>query len=209
METKKEIGKMIGCTLPGFHVFVVVIRIGRFTKEEANTIEDLAKLFGPELYDRAVILFTGVDNLDADGITFEGYLGNDDTSDLQTFMKQCGDRVVLFNNRSSRPGQVESLMDVTGSIIRANGNTYYTNDMYQKAKKILEEEENKRLQGDTSKTRTEIREELRNEIAEEKSFGQILLQLLIDIVAVPIAQLLAEETAKVAKQQIKSRCIVS
>lgn len=209
-ETHKEIGKIIGLTSPGFHAFIVVIRIGRFTREEIQSVYILAEMFGPELFERTVVLFTGVDNLEADGVTFERYLGNDITRDLQDFITKCGGRVVGFNNRNrSDTRQVDELMNKVGVIVKAKSSSYYTNEMYEEAKRILEEEENRRLRNDTTKSRSDVRREIRHDIAEETNFGKKLLQILIDNVAIPVAKLLAKATVKVAEDQIAKLCVLS
>lgn len=59
-ETLNEIGKVMGLTSPGFHAFIIVVKVGRFTEEEKNTVDMLAQKFGPEFYERAVVLFTNV-----------------------------------------------------------------------------------------------------------------------------------------------------
>ena len=113
IEAAKELSKVMIITSPGFHVFVIVIRVGRFTEEEHNSVQILATMFGPELYERAVIVLTGLDDLEADGISFESFIKSAGEN-LTTLFADCGHRVVPFNNRlplngNARMGQVRKL----------------------------------------------------------------------------------------------------
>ena len=187
-ETCNEIGKMIGLTSPGFHAFIVVIRIGRFTKEEIRSVHILAKMFGAEMYERTVLLFAGIDNLEADGVPFRKYLRDDITSDLQDLITKCAGRVVGFNNRNRNDNrQVDELMILVGTVDILKRGSYYTNDMYKQAKSIMEEEENRRLEEDKQKSRSVVRQEMRKDIVEGTNWGQQLLELLAGLIPVAIA----------------------
>ena len=187
-ETCNEIGKIIGLTSPGFHAFIVVIRIGRFTKEEIQSVHILAEMFGAEMYERTVLLFAGIDNLEADGVSFHKYLRDDITSDLQDLITKCAGRVVGFNNRNRNDNrQVDELMILVGTVDKLKRGFYYTNKMYEQAKKILEEEENRRLEKDEQKSRSVVRQEIRKDIVQETDWGQKLLKILLDLIPVAIS----------------------
>uniref|UniRef100_A0A3P9D0E8 AIG1-type G domain-containing protein n=1 Tax=Maylandia zebra TaxID=106582 RepID=A0A3P9D0E8_9CICH len=47
---KKEIVRCVEISCPGPHVFLLVIQVGRFTKEEKNSVEALQELFGPQFF---------------------------------------------------------------------------------------------------------------------------------------------------------------
>lgn len=209
-ETRKEIAKIIGLTSPGFHAFIVVIRIGRFTREEIMSIETLAEMFGPELYERAIVLFTGKDDLEADGVTFSDYIEKNITRELREFLTRCGSRKVAFNNRDQRDsGQVEILMGKIVEIVKEKGNSYYTNDMYEKANTILKEEEKRRLHEDKTKTIAQVRQDIRKDIAEENSLGMKILSFVIEKIAIPVADVFAQKAVEVATKVIVQRCTLS
>ena len=205
-ETRKEIGKIIGLTSPGFHAFVVVIRIGRFTREEIQSVYILADMFGPELYERTVLLFTCIDHLEADELTFPAYLRNNINKDLKDLITKCGGRVVGFNNRvRGDTRQIDELMSKLSTVDIAKHGSYYTNQMYRDAKQILDEEENRRLEKDRTKCRSGVRQEIRYDIAEETSFGKKILNVLIDKIAVPAAEALVNA----GKKAIGKVCVLS
>ena len=207
-ETVKEFGKIAGMTAPGFHAFIVVFSIGRFTKEEIQSVEILTKLFGSKLYERTVVLFTGVDNLEADGISFENFICSV-KHELRTFIQRCGNRVVGFNNRNAQGDmQVKQLLDKIGVVVKTQGNSYYTNEMYQLAAREIEEEQTRRREAGNTDSDAEIRRNIRRDMAEESSKASKLLHAIIDIVA-PFATTLFITGAKKAGQAIAGRCSVS
>uniref|UniRef100_W5K4W0 GTPase IMAP family member 8 n=1 Tax=Astyanax mexicanus TaxID=7994 RepID=W5K4W0_ASTMX len=63
-ELKAEIERCLSLSDPGPHVFLLVIRVGRFTEEERSTVEWIQKNFGEEALNFTMLLFTGGDLLE-------------------------------------------------------------------------------------------------------------------------------------------------
>ena len=120
----RELAKIIGITYPGFHVLIVVIKIGRFTEEEKNTFRYIERIFGSEVFETIVILFTGLDNLEADDMQFHDYINNHIRSELKYIIfSKCGGRVVGFNNRAdetNRNSQVNELLRMVECVYERN-----------------------------------------------------------------------------------------
>lgn len=175
-DTLKEIGKVMAITSPGFHAFVIVVSVGRFTAEEKDTVDLLAEKFGPELYERSVILFTRVDDLTADNRLFEEYLKETKPPALGTIIEKCGGRCVGFNNRLEGPvleEQVSCLVQCIEGIIRAKENKCYTNEIYEAVEARLKEERHKRLQSKQKKSEAQVTDEMRHEVENETTeFGR-------------------------------------
>ncbi|XP_069025151.1 GTPase IMAP family member 4-like [Embiotoca jacksoni] len=95
---KKEIVKCIQVSTPGPHVFLLVIQIGRFTKEEENCVEALEKIFGPQSSRYMIVLFTRGDELKDK--TIQDYV-LDGHPKLRELINRCGNRYHIFNNDAS------------------------------------------------------------------------------------------------------------
>ncbi len=69
-----EIGKCITLSSPGPHAFVIVIKLGRFTEEEKNTIKELKEVFGEQIEKYSMIIFTHKDQLEKKNMSIEQFL---------------------------------------------------------------------------------------------------------------------------------------
>ncbi|XP_030599007.1 GTPase IMAP family member 9-like [Archocentrus centrarchus] len=134
---KKEIAKCIHMCSPGPHVFLLVLQIGRFTKEEENCVEALQRLFGPEASNYMIVLFTHGDKLKK--MTMQEYL-EDSNKKLQELLTRCGKRHHVFNNKDKNRAQVVQLIKKIDEMVAANGSSHYTDEMFEKAEKILQPE---------------------------------------------------------------------
>ena len=143
-DTIHEIMRCMYLTVPGPHVILLVLRIGRFTKEVVNSVEMLKTVFGKESVNYAMVVFTGADEL---------RLNNERAEDMVSKMKgpvrdllrECKDRYVTFNNMIEEPlspqssKQIEELLVKAEEITQANGGQCYTNDIFANAGKIMKE----------------------------------------------------------------------
>ncbi|XP_053196498.1 GTPase IMAP family member 7-like [Scomber japonicus] len=136
---KREIVKCIQVSSHGPHVFLLVLQIGRFTKEEENCVEALEKLFGPEASKYMIIVFTHGDKLKQDHMTIYDYLrsGNEN---LRELLNRCGNRFHVFNNKKKRNrAQVVRLIEKIDEMVAANGGMYYSDEMFEEAEKTLKQ----------------------------------------------------------------------
>uniref|UniRef100_A0A668SGL1 AIG1-type G domain-containing protein n=1 Tax=Oreochromis aureus TaxID=47969 RepID=A0A668SGL1_OREAU len=106
---KREIVRCVEVSCPGPHVFLLVIQVGRFTKEEKNAVEALQELFGPQANHHV----------------------RESTPDLQRVIQRCGNRFHVFENHSSDSQQVVELFRKIDNMVDVNGGTCYTNEMYR------------------------------------------------------------------------------
>ena len=133
---RNEILRCVKVSCPGPHVFLLVIQVGRFTKEEKNSVEALQELFGPEANKFMIVLFTRGGELKS--MTIQEYV-REGSEDLRRVIQSCGNRFHVFDNTSSDRGQVEELMKKIDDMVAGNGGKYYTNDMYKEveARKLM------------------------------------------------------------------------
>ncbi|XP_069101233.1 uncharacterized protein [Argopecten irradians] len=138
-ETTKEIVKCIGITAPGPHAFILVLRIGRFTQEERDSVEHFIESFGKSVEKYMIVLFTGMDSLHDERMTLDDHLRRI-PSGLASVLKRCRGRCVGFNNKGTSQEvsrQVDELMEMVEELYETNQGRYYTNDMYTEAENVI------------------------------------------------------------------------
>ncbi|XP_045073880.1 GTPase IMAP family member 7-like isoform X2 [Coregonus clupeaformis] len=140
-EMKREIDECIKMSVPGPHVFLLVIRLARYTEEERKTVSWIQKNFGADASHFTILLFTGPDQLD--GKPVMTFLRESD--ELQKLIQVCENRFHVFNNRESgNRTQVTELLDKIGKMVVKNGGDHYTSKIYEDTQNKIKEEERKR-----------------------------------------------------------------
>lgn len=175
----KELVKCTEMILPGPHAVVLVTRVGRFTKEEQDTVKHFADHFGEGVFRYMIILFTGKDDLDQENVAIEQFIV-DSTPALKGLLHKCNNRFIAFDNKSDKANkekQCEKLIHLINEMLMGNGGHFFTNEMLLEAESILqiklmrisEEEEDKRneeLNQTKRKERRKIKKELDRRIIE-------------------------------------------
>ncbi|XP_030649165.1 GTPase IMAP family member 8-like [Chanos chanos] len=162
-DIKKEVAKCITMATPGPHVFLLVIRLGRFTEEEKNAVKISQEMFGETSRMYTMILFTGGDNLKK--ISIKDFIKG--SREMHNIIQQCGNRYHVFNNNDSdNRTQVVELLKKIDTMVSVNGGSYYTNEMFQQAEEALQEEQQRILRGREEEIERE-KEELKAKHEEE------------------------------------------
>uniref|UniRef100_A0A671X3M0 GTPase IMAP family member 9-like n=1 Tax=Sparus aurata TaxID=8175 RepID=A0A671X3M0_SPAAU len=164
-KTKRDIVQCISYASPGPHIFLVVIRLGRFTEEEKNMVQKIQQIFGEEADKYSMVLFTHGDLLEEEPI--EELLKEDE--DLQELVSRCNSQYYVFNNKLKNRSQVRELLNKIRNITEKNGGRHYTTEMFQEAEKKIEEEKQRILKENEEQRRKEL-EELKKEI--EKKYEE-------------------------------------
>ncbi|XP_036804840.1 GTPase IMAP family member 7-like [Oncorhynchus mykiss] len=159
-EMKSEIEKAIYMSVPGPHVFLLVIRLGRFTEEEQNTVKWIQENFGEDASMYTIILFTHGDQLK--DMSLVDFLS--DSEELMKLIKVFKGRNHVFdNNKKNDNTHVPELLKKIDRMVMKNGGQHYTNEMYQEAqRKIKQEEERKKQQEREEAMRKMAEESLKN-----------------------------------------------
>lgn len=157
-EVKTEIEKCVNMSLPGPHVFLLVMRLDvRFTDEERNSVKWIQENFGKRAANFTMFLFTRADQLK------EKTVENTFNAEIRNLTASCRGGYHAFNNleRKNRT-QVLELLKKIDVMMKENEGEYYTNNMYQEAQKKMEEEE-KRKRMEEQKKREEREKKIRKE----------------------------------------------
>lgn len=72
---KKIASQIFDMAAPGVHAFLIVIRIGRFTPEEKQTVDFIRNIFGSDATKYCIVVFTCADQLDT-GQTLDDFIGD-------------------------------------------------------------------------------------------------------------------------------------
>ncbi len=149
VQLKTEIEKCITLSLPGPHIFLLVIRLDvRFTEEERNAVKWIQDNFGEEASKYTLVLFTRGDVLTEKST--ETFL--DQSSDLKEFIRDCTAGYIVFDNTCmENRTQVADLFEKIDQIVQSNGN-HYSKSMYEEAQRKKKSKEWWRKCGDYMNT---------------------------------------------------------
>ncbi|KAK1803116.1 hypothetical protein P4O66_021645 [Electrophorus voltai] len=116
---------------PGPHVFLLVVRLGRFT-EERNTVTWIQENFGEEALKLTIVLFSGKEIMTKSQLNtyFQG-------DRIQEFIYSCGKYGVINSKWEDKTAQIKKPLEKIESVIQQN----HTDEMYQKAQRKFQENE--------------------------------------------------------------------
>lgn len=157
-EVMQEIVKCIGMSSPGPHAFILVVSVGRFTKEEQETVDLFVSIFGEKIWNYVIVLFTREDDLQEDGLSFDEFLTDRVPQDLKSILLQTGNRCLAFNNRaddSTKKKKVEELLSLIQAMVQENVESFYTDKMYEDAEKNIQS-----VMKEKGKGRNDVRKEI-------------------------------------------------
>ncbi|CAJ1053150.1 GTPase IMAP family member 4-like [Xyrichtys novacula] len=136
-ELKTEIENCIRLSVPGPHVFLLVIRLDvRFTGEEKTAVEWIKDNFGEEASMYTLVLFTRGDVLGQ--MSIQTFLNQ--SPELRELIRACNDKYTVFDNTCmDNRTQVNDLLEKINEIVQLNG-THYTSSLYEEAQRKMESE---------------------------------------------------------------------
>ncbi|XP_038579807.1 GTPase IMAP family member 9-like [Micropterus salmoides] len=130
-EVLEKIEQCISLSAPGPHAFLVVLRLGRFTQEEKDTLRMIQSTFGEEAAKYSLVLFTHGDKLKKQ--TIESFVSK--SEELKEFIQECYGRYHVFNNQVKDQEQIDQLLEKIDRMTLDNGGGHYTARLFTKAKR--------------------------------------------------------------------------
>ncbi|KAK7883261.1 hypothetical protein WMY93_029435 [Mugilogobius chulae] len=148
-EVVRKLKTCISMSAPGPHAFLIVIKLDRFTKEEQRSVELIQQVFGDKAANYSMVLFTYGDLLG--NMTIQSFISQ--CPKLTSLIRKCSGRYHVFNNKDQSCSQVPQLLEKIERMVRDNGGSYYTNEMFQEAERAVQEATVRILKANAEKKR--------------------------------------------------------
>ncbi|XP_017296838.1 uncharacterized protein LOC108251154 [Kryptolebias marmoratus] len=172
---KPEIMRCITECSPGPHVFLIVLKVERFTKQEKKVITKICEYFSNDALNYAVLVFTHGEDLK--GMKIDEFVGqNKNLSDL---VKRCGGRCHVFDNKywndtqqkdyRNNQFQLKALFHTMDKMAKGKKGSYYTNDVLQHVEKRIIMYEEHIQETSVNLSPMEIREKAKADVSKELS----------------------------------------
>ncbi|XP_042571894.1 GTPase IMAP family member 8-like isoform X1 [Cyprinus carpio] len=156
-EIQREIRHCISMILPGPHVFLLLIPLGRFTKHEEASVEIIQETFGEKSLMFTMVLFTRGDDLKNKSI--EQCLGKPG-SPLMKLIEACGNKFHVFNNNQTEDRtQVTNLLQKIDNMLKENGGSFYSCKMFREMEREKQEQQMKILMDRVREREEEMKKE--------------------------------------------------
>ncbi|XP_069578384.1 GTPase IMAP family member 7-like [Brachyistius frenatus] len=146
-DMKPEIVSCITKCAPGPHVFLIVLKVEKFTDQEKAVIEKLNQYFSDEALKYTTVLFTHGDQLPED-TTIEVFVNQ--SEDLRALVRRCGNRCHVIDNKYWKTPQdeyrsnkfhVAQLLNTIDNIIESNHGGCFTHAMLEAVATEIQEQE--------------------------------------------------------------------
>lgn len=118
-KVKKEIARCKLLCAPKIDVVLFVITISRLKNEDISSIDTFYQIFGRDITNRTIIVFTHGDKLKKK--SFEQFIDEIKSENILRFIDSCGKRCVCLNNKlplegHDRETQVQWLMEMIQNV---------------------------------------------------------------------------------------------
>jgi len=177
-DMKPEIVRCIIECAPGPHVFLLVLKVEKYTEQEQAVISKICQYFSDDALKHAVVVFTHGDQL-PEGMKIEEYVGQSD--ELSNLVKKCGGRCHVFDSRYWKDDQQEDyrsnqfqgmeLLKTIDRLVKENSGGYYTNTMIQEVEREIQNEVECIKQSSKTMSLEEIRKQAKSNIIRKKVEG--------------------------------------
>uniref|UniRef100_A0A8C6CPB3 AIG1-type G domain-containing protein n=1 Tax=Moschus moschiferus TaxID=68415 RepID=A0A8C6CPB3_MOSMO len=141
--TCTEISRCVLASCPGPHAIVLVLRLGRYTQEEQQTVALVKNLFGKRAMKYMIILFTRRDELGDQSLS--DFLKDADVN-LRSLLQECGERCCAISNskyteQAEKEAQVQELLELIDTMVQNNRGAYFSDRIYEDIDHKLRQQE--------------------------------------------------------------------
>ncbi|XP_046732499.1 GTPase IMAP family member 8-like [Silurus meridionalis] len=131
-EINQEVLRGLAMCSPGPHIFLLIIPIARFTKEQQQTVDMITAVFKENIIRHTIIIFTRADELE--GETIEQFKSRQGEK-IQDLIARFGGHFLAFNNKDpENRDQVKQLLKKLDELLKQNEYHHFT---YQKTQMRL------------------------------------------------------------------------
>lgn len=167
-EMEAKLTKWYTLVSPGIHAIILVLKVDRFTKEDHKTVDFYMKIFGDDLKDYIVIVFTNKDRLEENEETIDDFVQTiDNSSNIRKLIDECKGRYTAIGYRGreeDRVKEVKYILSLIDSIKGKDGRNYYSNEVFIEIQKLLKDlEENRKDESKEEYTRSKTRRKIFND----------------------------------------------
>lgn len=120
---------------PGPHAFLLLLDVRRHTEEERNTVKKFQEIFGDDVCQHMIVVFTHGDDLEFDEKPIDDYI-REAGPDLHQLLSSCGWRYHVFNNRLKDRNQVFNFLQTVNKMVRNNNHSYYSYELFTTAEAL-------------------------------------------------------------------------
>ena len=166
---KVEVEKCAVIAAPGVHAFIFVMEPTRMTQQELDTIKLMEDIFGEEIYDFMIIVFTKRDYLEHKKSNIDSYLSKAGGT-IKTLLKKCNQRYLAFDNNTTENDHdakrlYHKILSLMANNERLFQKKHFVNQLFKDMEKVFLEREEK-IRNEYTKTmqkKLEEQEQIRNE----------------------------------------------
>uniref|UniRef100_A0A3Q1I878 AIG1-type G domain-containing protein n=1 Tax=Anabas testudineus TaxID=64144 RepID=A0A3Q1I878_ANATE len=176
-EMKAEIVRCITECAPGPHVFLIVLKVEKFTEQEKAVIQKLHQYFSEEALKYTIVVFTHGDQL-LEEMRIEEFAN--ESEDLSDLLKKCEGRCHVIDNKywknsqqdqyRSNQFQVAELLNTIDKVIEANRGSCYTNEMLQAVQREIQQEQVNITQSSADISPQEVPQKAKTNVFEKHLF---------------------------------------
>ncbi|XP_037537841.1 GTPase IMAP family member 7-like [Nematolebias whitei] len=178
-EVKPELMRCITECAPGPHVFLIVLKVERYTEQEQVVTSEILQYFSHDALKYAVVVFTHGDQL-PEGLKIGQYACQ--SEGMRDLVEKCGGRCHVFDCKywknteqedkyRSNQFQVEELLHTIDKMLVENTGGFYTNAVLNEVETQIQEEVQSIRPSSKNLSEEEIRKRAKSNILKKHMKG--------------------------------------